>query len=261
MGSEEWAAEAGSDCCETVTACGTAATRDDPSHGKSNALSLGNGNNSAGLAGGHCKRTWAGCSKGAGSRMGGLVGTPVRTNGTVGNDGTGMGMMAVTGETEAGMGKGSCRAGDIAGRRDGSWAWGSGIKAEAAGIGRSSSGRMDTACKIGGAAGHDNSGMGVIAAASGACDWQASSDDSTHGLITTHTTVCVGIAPSRGRRSDLLSSFGGSHSNGTWMGGSGCLMGVGDGSNDAMGISCTEAGATAATGGAWRNDSASVRWA
>ena len=37
------------------------------------------------------------------------------------------------------------------------------------------------------------------------------------------------------------------------------MMGVGDGRDDAMGISCTEAGATVATGGAWSNDSASAR--
>ena len=88
-GSAGWAAEAGSGHGKTVAIRGMAATRDNPSHGNSNALSSGNGNNLSGLASGRCDRTWAGRGK---DRMAGTAGA---IDGAAGQDGFGAGVMPV----------------------------------------------------------------------------------------------------------------------------------------------------------------------
>ena len=112
MGSEEWAAEAGSDCCKTVTARGTAATRDNPSRGNSNALLLGNGNDSGGLAGGRCERSWPGGSKGAGGGTGrtGEGGEADSAGSDSGDPGGGESAMVSTGSEDVTVGNGG-------------WAW------------------------------------------------------------------------------------------------------------------------------------------
>jgi hypothetical protein len=54
----------------------------------------------------------------AGGGKGGLAGATVRIIRATGNDGTGTGATEATGEAEAGMGRGGCWAGGIAGRGD-----------------------------------------------------------------------------------------------------------------------------------------------
>ena len=154
MGSEEWAAEAGSDCCETFTAHGMAATRDNPSRGKSNALSLGNGDNSDRLAGSRCERTWPVSGKGAGGGMGRTgEGRYMGAGGRAA--GSGRAIMA-----EAGCGADKV---DIVG-----WALSSGgiggINRAAGAASRINGEAMGRAGKIGWAAGCGNSEAGAIAA-------------------------------------------------------------------------------------------------